>query len=202
MNIDYKEMNDEELLATIIMDSKAAGSLYERFESLKDIVMDASEYELSQVYGIGRKRILQLRALKELSKRIYQPEPITRYKVSSPQLVYDLVFADIAYQETKCFGTILVDNKLQLIKKEIVSIGTIGTALLDSRLVYTKAVRKSASRIFVFTNGSSGLCNPEKIDYDMCKKMVSAGSLLGIPLTDYIIISPGNFFSFSENQLL
>lgn len=202
MNIDYKNISDKELLSMIIRDAKLAGTLYSQFGSLRDIVMDASAYELSQVYGVGERRILQIQALKELNKRIYRPDPVTKYKITSPQSIYDLVFTDVAYREVKCFGTIILDTKLQVIKNEIVSIGSTGIALLDQRLVFTTAIRKNAARVAIYTNGTAGSCEPEQIDTELCKKMVNAGLLLGIPVIEYLIIVPGEYYSLREHGLI
>ena len=84
----YNALENKDLLGLLInenRDSRTISELLKKFDDLHDLILYATEEELSAVYGLGPKRIAQLFAIRELSKRIYEIPRDKPYKISSPE---------------------------------------------------------------------------------------------------------------------
>lgn len=83
-----------------------------------------------------------------------------------------------------------------------ISKGTVSTALVSTRELFIQALLSSAVRIIICHNHPSQDVTPSKEDSILTQKIQEAGRLLDISLTDHIIISDENYYSFSEHKLL
>jgi len=86
-----------------------------------------------------------------------------------------------------------------LLKKIIVSIGTITEAIVHPREVFRDAIKEAGSGIIVTHNHPSGNASPSKQDIDTTKRLVEAGKIVGIPLLDHIILTNSSYYSMKEN---
>lgn len=84
---------------------------------------------------------------------------------------------------------------------EIVSVGTVNTALAEPREIFKHAILANASGIIMVHNHTSGRCVPSKEDIRITKRIEKAGKLLGIPLLDHVIIGD-DYVSFLEEGIL
>ena len=94
------------------------------------------------------------------------------------------------------------DNKMKLLGAFEVSHGTGNPSLLDARGVFVRALQIGASNIMLIHNHPSGIPLPSREDFNICRRMVSAGKLLGVPVLDFIVIGGDDFVSFLEKELL
>lgn len=94
------------------------------------------------------------------------------------------------------------DNKMKLLGAFEVSHGTGNASLLDARGVFVRALQIGASNIMLIHNHPSGIPLPSREDFNICRRMVSAGKLLGVPVLDFIVIGCDDFVSFLEKELL
>ena len=94
------------------------------------------------------------------------------------------------------------DNKMKLLGAFEVSHGTGNASLLDARGVFVRALQIGASNIMLIHNHPSGIPLPSREDFNICRRMVSAGKLLGVPVLDFIVIGCDDFVSFLEKGLL
>ena len=68
-------LENKDLLGILINESSNSRTILElmnKFDDIYDLILGATEEELSTVYGFGPKRIAQIYAVRELSKRIYE----------------------------------------------------------------------------------------------------------------------------------
>ena len=86
-----------------------------------------------------------------------------------------------------------------LIKKSVVSIGTITEAIVHPREVFRDAIREGGSGIIVTHNHPSGNPSPSKQDIETTRRLIEAGKIVGIPLVDHIILTDSTFYSMKEN---
>ena len=68
--------------------------------------------------------------------------------------------------------------------------------------MFIRALQIAASNIVLAHNHPSGFPLPSRDDFNMCKRMVSAGELIGIPVQDFIVVGDDDFVSFKEKELL
>ena len=69
-----------------------------------------------------------------------------------------------------------------------VSVGTLGSVSMHPRDIFMVALRKGASTVVVFHNHPSGDPDPSVEDIAITKRLVLGGKILGIELTDHIVI--------------
>ncbi|MBH6948099.1 DNA repair protein RadC [Clostridioides difficile] len=141
-----------------------------------------------------RVDIVSLKLVKE-SSVLYE----TR-KISNPYDAYRLVknFLVDSYREK--FVVVCLDTKNQPVSIEIVSIGTVNSAMVHPREVFKVAVLSNASKIICFHNHPSGNTNFSKEDEVITKRLQKCGEILGIELVDHIVVGDDDkYFSFKEN---
>ena len=81
-----------------------------------------------------------------------------------------------------------------------VASGTATGCLFSPREVFIRALLCGAVRIAVAHNHTSGDPTPSKEDEMACRRIKSAGELVGISLVDFLIIgSRGAYYSFAEH---
>jgi DNA repair protein RadC len=95
-----------------------------------------------------------------------------------------------------------LDIRNQVIKREVISIGTLTASLVHPREVFEPAVRDSAAQIILSHNHPSGIVEPSVEDKTLTSRLVSSGKILGIDIIDHIIVGKSTYFSFKEHQLI
>ncbi|WKY44856.1 JAB domain-containing protein [Eubacteriaceae bacterium ES2] len=94
-----------------------------------------------------------------------------------------------------------LDNKNQPVSINVVSIGTINSAVVHPREIFKTAVLSNAASIILFHNHPSGDPKPSQEDIDISKRIKDAGEILGIELLDHIIIgSNESYYSLKEKN--
>ncbi len=141
-----------------------------------------------------RVDIVSLKLVKE-SSVLYE----TR-KISNPYDAYRLVKSFLVDSDREKFVVVCLDTKNQPVSIEIVSIGTVNSAIVHPREVFKVAVLSNASKIICFHNHPSGNMDFSSEDEEITKRLQKCGEILGIELVDHIVIRDDDkYFSFKEN---
>lgn len=94
---------------------------------------------------------------------------------------------------------LMLTAKNDLIGVHVASIGNLTSAIVCPREVFKAAILANACSIIVAHNHPSGDPEPSTEDYGVTRTLKAAGTLLGIPLEDHIVIgSPGRYVSFRD----
>lgn len=80
--------------------------------------------------------------------------------------------------------------------------GTATSCLCSSREIFMRALAVGAVSIVVVHNHPSGDCSPSDSDMSLLKRLNEAGKIIGIELTDFIIVGQGVHFSASDLDFL
>jgi len=89
-----------------------------------------------------------------------------------------------------------LDSQNRVIGEEVVSIGTVNSALIHPREVFKGAILSGAVRIIVLHNHPGGCPLPSAEDEEVNGKVKQAGEILGIPVIDFVIIGEdGRYWS-------
>lgn len=83
-----------------------------------------------------------------------------------------------------------------------ISHGTVNASLITPREVFMKGLLCGAVYIVIIHNHPSGNSNPSEDDKDTVKRIVDAGSLMGIKVIDSIIVGGDDYYSFKEQESL
>ena len=84
----------------------------------------------------------------------------------------------------------------------IFSLGTVNAASVYPRDVIREAVANTAVSLILVHNHPAGSLVPSAADCQVTKLIVDSAALVGISVTDHIIITRSGWFSFAESGML
>lgn len=88
------------------------------------------------------------------------------------------------------------------ITRRVVTIGLLDVSLAHPREVFVGPIKDRAASVIIAHNHPSGIAEPSEEDITTTQQLAAAGQLLGIALSDHLIITRSAYFSFNENGLL
>ncbi len=146
-------------------------------------------------------KALRILSLAELFKR-YNKSINNGYRksITCSNDVYEIFKDDLVGLKKEHFYVLLLDTKNKIIKKELVSIGTLNSSLVHPREVFKSAIKESANSIILIHNHPSGDLEPSMEDKEITEKLMEAGEILNIKVLDHVIIGKDNYHSFKENS--
>jgi len=133
--------------------------------------------------------------------RFMMVKEATDTKLMSPKKVYEFMQAE-AKIDRECAWVLHFNTKLQLIEKELVSMGTLDFTPLHPREVFKGAIISGSDSIMIIHNHPSGDLTPSQEDLRIAERLKEAGKILGIEVRDFIIISSKGYTSFAEEGIL
>lgn len=163
---------------------------------------EASIEELCQIKGIGPAKAIQLQAAFNLGVRLAKELTPPKFKVEHPIHAYQLVKDELLKEKREIFIVVLIDAKSGVIGQHVVSMGTLTQTLVHPREVFYPAIRHKAASIILAHNHPSGDLEPSRQDLELTEKLVSVGKILGIPVSDHIIISHQGYCSLRQKGLI
>lgn len=163
---------------------------------------NASVLDLTRVKGIGDCKAAQIMAAIELGKRIKRQALHNNIKVSSPEVIANLVMDSMKHLEKEHFDVAILDTKNQIISIDNISIGTLNSSIVHPRDVFNIAIKKSANAIILIHNHPSGDPTPSKEDISITNRLIESGEIIGIKVLDHIIIGNDRFLSMKEEKLM
>lgn len=205
-------LSAQELLALILgrgvrgeSVSMTAQKLLSYFGSLEGI-MNASLEDLQSVKGLGLAKASQLKACFEIARRVFTKSEIaeeTKQKeVTSAQEIYELAKSKISNYAKEHLIVLSFDTRNKFLGMDTISVGTLNANLVHPRETFDAAIRRHAAHIIVAHNHPSGDPEPSEDDLEITKRLVESGKILGIEITDHIIVTKNRFFSFKERKLI
>ncbi|HOK01840.1 MAG TPA: DNA repair protein RadC [Spirochaetota bacterium] len=205
--VSVRELSDVELLAIIIgtgtkekdvMDLSAW--ILKKWGGLNPI-SKLGLRELAGEKGIGFTKSVRLLAAFELGRRAISKIPFWAY-LPTPLHVWEYLLPETAGLQREEFRVLVLNSKNMLIKKTLVSMGTITEAIVHPREVFRDAIKEGGCGIIVVHNHPSGVTDPSPQDINTTKRLIEAGKIIGIPLLDHIIVTDTSFFSMKENGII
>jgi DNA repair protein RadC len=176
-----------------------AQKLLGHFGSLKNL-SEATVQELTAVKGIGVAKALQLQAVFAAVDRIETQE--VGYKLEKPEQIFKLIRSELSFQKVEVLMVLLQDVKKRLIHREILSKGTLTELIFHPREIFHMAIRHCAYSIVIAHNHPSGDPAPSIRDIEMTGILAKAGRVVGIELSDHIIVGKDSYVSLRQRQLM
>lgn len=199
-----RNLSDTELLAVIVgtgiknIDVLELSAMMIKNMGGLSAVSKAGLREIASIKGFGLIKAVKIQAAFEIGRRVITDTSDLKH-ISSPASVWSLLLPEIACLQKEEFRVLVVNNKNMLLKKSIVSIGTITEAIVHPREVFRDAIKEAGSGIIVTHNHPSGNATPSRQDIETTKRLVEAGKIVGIPLLDHIILTNSSYYSMKEN---
>jgi len=143
---------------------------------------------LNKIPGIGPAKACQILASLELSRRIQKLNKPQNPKITTPEVAVLEIEGDYADIEQEMVSLILVNQRDELIHKEVIFLGTLNQAPVFPREVFRSAVRQNAAGIILIHNHPSGDPTPSQEDILLTQNLLELARTMEIPLLDHIII--------------
>lgn len=209
MNYGVERLSNAELIALIIRTGHkddTALDVAHRILSLNDKglsnLTSVSLKQLMEVKGIGLCKASQILASIEIGKRIKRWSAEEKIRVSSPDILVNLISDEMRFLNKEHFDIAILDTKNQIIAIENISKGTLNASIVHPRDVFHAAINRSANSIILIHNHPSGDPTPSDEDINITCRLVDAGDLIGIKVLDHIIIGDNRYVSFKEKNLI
>lgn len=201
--LNYQTMSNKNLLKLALSekDDKMLESMSEYFGSLSGILIHSEPAEL-EAFGLPKYKIEQLKAFREISRRLYETKPYEGARVTSPDVVFDILRNRFMNLEVEVFTAVLLDTKNQVIDVVDISSGTLNCCVVHPRDVFKVAIRRNSNCLLVSHNHPSNDTTPSAEDINITKRLVEAGNIIGIKVLDHIIVGKDTYLSMKEKGLI
>lgn len=154
--------------------------------------------DLKTIPGIGEVKAVKILSLAEISRRLVREHTASRLVFSSPSAVADYYMEQLRHLETETAVLVMLDNRMALLREEVLSLGTVNCTLLSPREIFLRALRCGAVNIMLLHNHPSGDPTPSGMDKEITERICRAGQILGIQLIDHLIIGDLCYTSLRE----
>jgi DNA repair protein RadC len=144
--------------------------------------------------------IVRLRELRVSYVTRSEPSaPTTPTVVVKPSDAAALFAPLLESQAVEVFGLLCLTTKHRLLCYHDLARGTLDTATVQPRELFTVALLAHAACVVVGHNHPSGDPTPSEHDGELTGRLTAAGRLIGIDVLDHIIVGDeGQYYSFKE----
>ena len=194
-------LSNAELIAVIL----GSGSFSESVISLSSrLVVDGLEgleglslKELMKVKGVGVAKACQVLALFEISRR-FKVSKVSGKVIKCAKDVYDYCSPFMSSLMKEEFWVLHLDTRNVVVKKEVISVGTLNSSLVHPREVFRSAVRDGVNSLVLVHNHPSGDVSPSAEDKEVTSVLMKVGEMLGLKVLDHVIVGKDGWFSFKD----
>lgn len=158
--------------------------------------------ELTKIPGIGKVKAIQLLALAEISKRMNLEQLQKKLEIHTPDTIGAYYREKCRFLSVEKTFLLLLTNAHTLIKEVELSSGTVNQTYLSPREIFIHALRYEAVHIVLVHNHPSGRVTPSEADIQSTLRIRDAGQLLGIQVSDHIIVAGDHYLSMLERGIL
>lgn len=151
--------------------------------------------ELKTTFGLGEAKACEIVACFELGRRFLKDKKSEL--ILSPEKVWEEL-KGIRDSKKEHFVVFYLDTRNQVIKQDIISIGTLNASLVHPREVFEPAIQHNAAQIIIAHNHPSGDIEPSEEDKKITQRLQDAGKILGIEVLDHIIVVDKSWLSLRE----
>ena len=155
-----------------------------------------------QIQGIGPVKAVQILCAVELSKRLAKESKSSAPYFSRPEQLAAYFMEEMRNLETEHLYLAAMDTSGRLLYDKAVFKGTINYSVVNPREILRLALQCDASQYVVLHNHPSGDPLPSREDIQMTKRLIEASDLVGIPLSDHIIIGDNRYISLKERGFI
>lgn len=202
-------LSDAELVAILI----GSGNRRESAVELSKIILNSINNNLNELgklsvedlikfNGIGEAKAISIITALELGRRRNLEAALKNPKITGSRSVFDVMQPILGELQHEEFWILYLNNANNIKLKFQMSKGGITGTMVDSRLVFKKALENSATGIILCHNHPSGNVKPSASDISLTRKIKKGGEVLDIKVLDHLIITEKDYFSFADDNMM
>jgi len=140
--------------------------------------------------------LIEIRQLSKLSENLQfkDSKSIADYCTKAP--------LELHTQAQEVCYCICLDSSNQPNTIELISKGSLTSAIVHPREVLKAAILSNSASIILVHNHPSGDTSPSQDDINITNRLVKACEIMGINFLDHIIIGKDSYFSFIKHQMI
>lgn len=204
-----QSLSDAELLAILI----GSGSKNESAVALSKRILASTQNNLNELAklnvdtlksfkGIGEAKAISIVTALELGRRRRLEAALEHPIISSSKGAYEIfqpLIGDLHHEE---FWVLFLNNSNKVVDALQMSKGGLTGTVVDTRLIFKKALANGATSLILGHNHPSGSLKPSNADKQLTQKIKQAGETLDIKILDHLIVTPQNYYSFADDGSL
>ena len=175
-----------------------AHALMERYGSLS-AVLAAPVEDLKKVEGVGESAAILLKLAPQLYRKAKMSDAEQETILSSVERVGAYLLERFAGEKNEVVYQLCLDRKGKLLVCKKLGEGGVTSADLDIRRLVENALLTGASAVVLAHNHPSGVALPCRDDYAATDRAKTALAVVGVALTDHIIVADGDFVSMADS---
>ena len=175
-----------------------AHALMERYGSLS-AVLTAPVEDLKKVEGVGESAAILLKLAPQLYRKAKMSDAEQETILSSVERVGAYLLERFAGEKNEVVYQLCLDRKGKLLVCKKLGEGGVTSADLDIRRLVENALLTGASSVVLAHNHPSGVALPSRDDYAATDRAKTALAVVGVALTDHIIVADGDFVSMADS---
>lgn len=138
----------------------------------------------------------------ERSRSFTLADPRERPTINSPEAAAELLVSLLGGLDREHCALLALDAKHRLIAISTVSIGSVEHTFMAPREVFRDAIVHGASAVIIGHNHPSADARPSAEDRAVSRRLAQAGTTLGIPLLDHLVIGHPEWTSLAREGVL
>jgi DNA repair protein RadC len=159
-----------------------------------------SREELSAVPGIGVAMASRIQAAVEIGRRTLIVAPPARPRLVNAEEAAAYLVPQFGAYPVERFGVLLLDTKHRLMKVQLVAVGSLDTTVVHPREVFRPATIAGAAAVVLFHNHPSGDPTPSPEDVRLTRRLMTAGTIIGIDVVDHLVLGDTSYCSIRESK--
>ena len=183
-----------------LLSEEAAEYLADQYPTMR-LLANLTEAELKAIPGVTPAKARHLARALRIGRAMIDAESEPGKRINSPDVAMEYL-SDLQLLETENFAALYLDCKNGLIKREVLSRGSLNSSVVHPREVLAPGVRLRAASVILAHNHPSGDPSPSREDVEVTRRLVEAGRILGIDIVDHLIIGSPGWISMKQQGLM
>jgi len=172
-----------------------------KFKTLRG-VLEAGNYELRKIKGIGAHNFFGLKLVQEVSRRYLKDRMMSKAYCHSSKEVFDYLYHSLRDLRKEHFKVLFLDAKNQILEEKTLFEGTVDSSAIYPREIMKDALHYDATSLIFVHNHPSGDPEPSVCDKEITRELVFAAKVMQLRVLDHIIIGNNCYFSFADKGMI
>ncbi len=158
----------------------------------------ARKRKAAEAFSVEESRTIN-QAIEIVEARMRRPSSVS---IDQPELAASLARLYLGAKRKEHFCALFLDAKHRLIAFEVLSTGTLNSAVVYPREIVMRALELNAAALILAHNHPSGDPQPSVADKHITTRLVAALNLIDVKVLDHLIVGDGEPVSFARIGLL